>query len=84
MIHFRPQESGVEEQRTEPVALCGSEQRGGQGCYSEQSVAHQVQPRGLHVLAAFLLELPRKARQRSTVLHHAAGCCVFSRPDAVT
>ncbi|KAK4826018.1 hypothetical protein QYF61_003839 [Mycteria americana] len=65
---YSPHESDVEEQRTEPVALLGSEQEGGQGFYSEQSVVHQVQPRGLQVQAAILLELPRKARQRSTTL----------------
>lgn len=41
----------------------------GRDFYSEQSVVHQVQPRGLQVQAAFLLELWRKARQRSTALH---------------
>lgn len=39
-------------------------------------------PRGLQIQAAFFLELPREARQRSTALHHTAGCCVFSRPNA--
>lgn len=74
----------MEEQGTKPVSPRGSEQKGGQGFYSEQSAVQQVQPRGFEVQAAFVLEPPREARQCSTVLHHGAGCYVFSRPNAVT
>lgn len=84
IIHFMPHKCGLEERRTQSVAPCGSKQKGDQGFDLKRSTAHQVQPRGLQIQAAFVLELPREARQCSTVLHHAAGRCVFSRPKAAT
>lgn len=54
----------------------GSEQKGAQGFHSEQSVAHQVQPRSLQVQAALLLVLPRW--QGSTAL------CFILLQDAVS
>lgn len=45
---------------TKPVAPHGSEQKGAQEFYSEQSAVHQVQPKSLQAQAALLLlVLPR-------------------------
>lgn len=74
MVRFRPHERDPEEQRTAPASLPGSEGRTG-----VRFRAVLAQPRGVQVQAAFLLEPPRDARQRSTALQGASQSLMRSQ-----
>lgn len=64
MIHFRTHRSGTEEQRTKAVAPQGSEQKGEQGSYSEQSA-----PGSTRQLFSLYDQGGKKAQ------HCASPCC---------
>lgn len=74
MVRFRPRERDPEEQRTAPASLQGSEGRTG-----VLFRAVLAQPGGVQVQAAFLLEPPRDARQRSTALQGASQSLMRSQ-----
>lgn len=74
--------SGTEEQGTKPVAPHGSEQKGEQGFYSEQSASGSTKESPGPGSSS--PDMTKVARKHNTVLHPAARCCVFSRVCAVT